>query len=357
MKDFQQIFGVAPDSFASAPGRVNLLGEHTDYNDGFVLPTAIPQRTRVHLGFSPDGQHHFYSQELDELVSISDQDSTPQGFASYIFGCIRLLEQEGYTIPPVNLYITSSVPIGLGLSSSAALEVAVLRGLRALLKLEIDDVCIAQLGQQAEIQYAGLQCGIMDQMASSLADTNHLLFLDTRTLERRMMNLPTGAEILVMDSGVSRILAGSGYNQRRAECEEAARQLGVQALRDITDAQVVEALPEPLRQRARHVITEDNRVLEVLQGVSALRLGELMNASHISQRDDYQVSVPAVDTLVAMLQENPKVFGARLTGGGFGGACVALVASGQSLAIAQNVLGRYGQTHSPGGRILVPEVS
>jgi len=357
LKDFQQIFGVAPDSFASAPGRVNLLGEHTDYNDGFVLPTAIPQRTRVHLGFSPDGQHHFYSQELDELVSISDQDSTPQGFASYIFGCIRLLEQEGYTIPPVNLYITSSVPIGLGLSSSAALEVAVLRGLRALLKLEIDDVCIAQLGQQAEIQYAGLQCGIMDQMASSLADTNHLLFLDTRTLERRMMNLPTGAEILVMDSGVSRILAGSGYNQRRAECEEAARQLGVQALRDITDAQVVEALPEPLRQRARHVITEDNRVLEVLQGVSALRLGQLMNASHISQRDDYQVSVPAVDTLVAMLQENPKVFGARLTGGGFGGACVALVASGQSLAIAQNVLGRYGQTHSPGGRILVPEVS
>jgi len=357
LKDFQQIFGVAPDSCASAPGRVNLLGEHTDYNDGFVLPTAIPQRTRVHLGFSPDGQHHFYSQELDELVSISDQDSTPQGFASYIFGCIRLLEQEGYTIPPVNLYITSSVPIGLGLSSSAALEVAVLRGLRALLKLEIDDVCIAQLGQQAEIQYAGLQCGIMDQMASSLADTNHLLFLDTRTLERRMMNLPTGAEILVMDSGVSRILAGSGYNQRRAECEEAARQLGVQALRDITDAQVVEALPEPLRQRARHVITEDNRVLEVLQGVSALRLGELMNASHISQRDDYQVSVPAVDTLVAMLQENPKVFGARLTGGGFGGACVALVASGQSLAIAQNVLGRYGQTHSPGGRILVPEVS
>jgi galactokinase len=133
------------------------------------------------------------------------------------------------------------------------------------LKLEIDDVCIAQLGQQAEIQYAGLQCGIMDQMASSLADTNHLLFLDTRTLERRMMNLPTGAEILVMDSE-SRILAGSGYNQRRAECEEAARQLGVQALRDITDAQVVEALPEPLRQRARHVITEDNRVLEVLQG-------------------------------------------------------------------------------------------
>lgn len=357
MKDFRQIFGAAPDSLASAPGRVNLLGEHTDYNDGFVLPTAIPQRTTVHLGFSPDGQHHFYSQELDELVSIWDHDPTPQGFASYIFGCIRLLEQEGHTIPPVNLHVTSSVPIGSGLSSSAALEVATLRGLRALLKLRLDDVHIAQLGQQAEIQYAGVKCGIMDQMASSLADTEHMLFLDTRTLESRVMPFPTGAEVLAIHSGVPRTLAESGYNQRRAECEEAARQLGVQALRDITDAQLVEVLPEPLRRRARHVITEDNRVLEVLQGVSAQRFGELMNASHTSLRDDYEVSVPALDTLVAMLQETPGVFGARLTGAGFGGACVALVTSGQGLAIAQNVVERYGRTHSPGGRILVPEVS
>jgi galactokinase len=356
MMDFRQIFGAAPDSLASAPGRVNLLGEHTDYNDGFVLPTAIPQRTTVHLGFSPDAQHHFYSQEFEELVSISDHDPTPHGFASYIFGCIQLLRQEGHTIPPVNLYVTSSVPIGLGLSSSAALEVATLRGLRALLKLDLDDVRIAQLGQQAEIQYAGLQCGIMDQMASSLADTNHMLFLDTRTLERRVMPLPTGAEVLVMDSGVPRTLAGSGYNQRRAECEEAARQLGVQALRDITEPQVVEVLPEPLRRRARHVITENNRVLEVLQGVSVQRFGELMNASHISQRDDYQVSVPAVDTLVAILQETPGVFGARLTGGGFGGACVALVASTQARAIAQEVLERQ-RCAGYSGRLLVPEVS
>lgn len=200
--DFQQIFGAAPETQASAPGRVNLLGEHTDYNDGFVLPTAIPQSTTVHLGFSLDAQHHFYSQELDELVSISDHDSTPQGFASYIFGCIRLLEQEGHTIPPVNLHLRSTVPIGSGLSSSAALEVGTLRGLRALLKLPIDDVRIAQLGQQAEIQYAGVQCGIMDQMASSLADTEHMLFLDTRTLERRVMPFPAGAEILIIDSGV-----------------------------------------------------------------------------------------------------------------------------------------------------------
>lgn len=353
--DYQKIFGAAPEAQASAPGRVNLLGEHTDYNDGFVLPTAIPQRTYVHLGFSSDTQHHFYSQDLDERVSISDRDSTPQGFASYIFGCIRLLEEEGHTIPPVNVHVTSSVPIGSGLSSSAALEVATLRGLRALLKLQIDDVRIAQLGQQAEIQYAGVQCGIMDQMASSLADTEHMLFLDTRTLERRLISFPPGAEVVVIDSGVPRTLAGSGYNQRRAECEEAAHLLGVQALRDVSDPQAVEVLPEPLRRRARHVITEDNRVLKVMQGVSAQRFGELMNASHASLRDDYEVSVPALDTLVAMLQETPGVFGSRLTGAGFGGACVALVVSGQGMAIAQNVLERYNRSGNS-GRILVPEV-
>jgi galactokinase len=356
MSNFQQVFGEAPETQASAPGRVNLLGEHTDYNDGFVLPTAIPQRTTVQLGLSSDAQHHFYSAELDEQVSISDNDATPQGFASYIFGCIRLLQKAGYKVPPLHLHVTSSVPIGSGLSSSAALEVATLRGLRSLLNLEIDDVHIAQLGQQAEIQYAGVECGIMDQMASSLADTEHMLFLDTRTLERRVIPFPSGTEVLVMDSGVPRTLAGSGYNQRRAECEEAARLLGVQALRDINDPQVVEVLPEPLKRRARHVITEDNRVLEVLQGVSAQRFGELMNASHASLRDDYEVSVTALDTLVAMLQETPSVFGARLTGAGFGGACVALVASGKAKAIAQNVLESYNRA-GYAGRILVPQIA
>ncbi len=353
--DFRQIFGADPETHASAPGRVNLLGEHTDYNDGFVLPTAIPQRTTVQVGFSKDTQHHFYSAELDELVNVSD-DTTPQGFASYVFGCIQLLEQEGHTIPPINLHVSSSVPIGSGLSSSAALEVATLRGLRSLLSLEIDDVRIAQLGQQAEIQYAGVECGIMDQMASSLADTEHMLFLDTRTFERRVLPFPTGAEIVVIDSGVPRTLAASGYNQRRSECEEAARQLGVKALRDIIDPQAVEALPEPLRRRARHVITEDNRVLEVLQGVSAQRFGELMNASHTSLRNDYEVSITALDTLVAILQQTSGVFGARLTGAGFGGATVALVATRQAKAIAQDVLERYNH-NGYAGRILVPEIA
>lgn len=354
--DFQQIFGASPEAEASAPGRVNLLGEHTDYNDGFVMPTAIPQRTTVQLGLSKDGQHHFYSVELNERVSISEGHHIPSGFASYIFGCFRLLEREGETVPPVNVYVTSSVPIGSGLSSSAALEVATLRGLRSLLNLEIDDVQIAQLAQQAEIQYSGVQCGIMDQMASSLADTEHLLFLDTRSLERQVIPFPSGAEVVVINSGVPRTLAGSGYNQRRAECEEAAHLLRVKALRDITDPQAVEDLPEPHRRRARHVISEDNRVLEALQGLSAERFGELMNASHASLRDDYEVSVPALDTLVAMLQETPGVFGARLTGAGFGGACVALVEAGKGDAIAQDVIEKYKRS-GYAGRILVPEVS
>lgn len=357
--NFQQIFGNPPETEASAPGRVNLLGEHTDYNDGFVLPIGIPQKTTVQIGFSNDGQHHFYSQNLDEQVSILEINHTPSGFASYIFGCIQVLKKEGYEIPSLNLYVKSSVPIGSGLSSSAALEVATLRAIRQLLNLPINNVEIAQFAQQAEIHYAGVQCGIMDQMASSIADTEHMLFLDTRTLSSRVLPFPSGAEIVVMDSGVPRTLASSGYNQRRAECEQAAQLLGVKALRDITKLEATEDLPEPLRRRARHVVTENNRVLEVLQILetrhvaSLQRFGGLMNASHASLRDDYEVSVPALDTLVEMLQKTPGVFGARLTGAGFGGACVALVAKSEGRAIATKVLEQYNHNGYT-GRVLVP---
>ncbi|BAU15241.1 galactokinase [Leptolyngbya sp. NIES-3755] len=351
---FIQIFNAAPATQASAPGRVNLLGEHTDYNDGFVLPTAIPQQTTVELGFSPNHQHHFYSQELSEQVSLSPGDPIPAGFSSYVLGCIRALEEQGIEIPPLNVFVTSSVPIGSGLSSSAALEVAMLRGLRSLFSLDLDDVQIAQLGQYAERHFAHVQCGIMDQMASSLADSNHLLFLDTRTLERELLPFPKDSSFVVIDSGIPRTLAGSGYNQRRSECEEAARLLGVAALRDVEDVNAISELPSPLKERARHVITENNRVLEAHRGVSAQRFGQLMNASHASLRDDYEVSVPGLDSLVAMLQETPGVLGARLTGAGFGGACVALIdrsATFQENAI-QEVLKRY-QAAGYNGRILV----
>lgn len=349
--NFQQIFEAAPEVEASAPGRVNLLGEHTDYNEGFVLPAAIPQQTTIALGYSADAHHHFYSAELNQLVEIATD--APAGFGRYLYGCIRVLEAAGQPVPPLCGLITSSIPLGAGLSSSAALEVALLRGLRSLLKLDLTPVQIAQLAQQAEIQYAGVQCGILDQMASSLADMNHLLFLDTRTLDRKLLPLPQGAEILAIDSGSPRTLATSGYNQRRAECEAAARQLGVTALRDAT-LDAVNALPDLLRRRALHVVTENNRVLEASQGVTALRLGALMNASHASLRDNYEVSIAALDNLVELLQQSPQVFGAKLTGAGFGGACVALVATDSAKIVAQQVLGRYRQQGYT-GRLLVPQ--
>jgi galactokinase len=309
---------------ASAPGRVNLLGEHTDYNDGFVLPIAVPLQTLVALDYSDDNTHHVYSATLDERVSFLPHDSAPAGFARYVEGCIRLLEERGVVVPPLKIYISSNVPLGAGLSSSAALEVAMLRALRSLLGLTIDDITIARIGQQAEIRYADVHCGIMDQMAASLASSQTMLFLDTRSLEYRLLPLPAGTELTVIDSGVVRTLAASKYNERRAECEEAARRLGVRALRDVTDAAVVERLPSPYRERARHVVSENARVLAAVQGVGAAHFGALMNASHASLRDDYRVSVAALDELTAILCEQPRVFGARLTGAGFGGAAIAL---------------------------------
>jgi galactokinase len=350
----ENFFGGAPDAFASAPGRVNLLGEHTDYNDGFMLPVATPQRTEVALARSHDDQHHLYSGTLDGNVTFAARGgSAPQGFGSYIEGCIRLVEALGVEVPPLRVYVTTNLPVGSGLSSSAALEVAMLRALRQLLGFELDDVKLAQIAQRAEIEYAHVNCGIMDQMASSLCDERNMLFIDARTLEHRLVELPPDTELIVIDSGMPRTLAASKYNERRAECEEASRKLGVQALRDVTDPQAVESLPEPMRRRARHVVLEDLRVLEAAQGVSAERFGELMNASHDSLRDDYEVSIPELDELVAALRAAPGVLGARLTGAGFGGACVALCRAGQAQQAAQAALSTYNKVGRQ-GRILIP---
>lgn len=342
MRSFSDVFNRQPEVKSHAFGRVNLLGEHTDYNDGFVLPTTIPQSTEVQLARSEDKRYRFYSANLGHFVEYEDEGPAPSGFGKYVFGCIEVLRARGVTVPPLLVYVTSEVPIGSGLSSSAALEVAVLRGLRELLNVTIDDVEIAQLAQRAEIEYAGVRCGIMDQMASSLGTPKQMLFLDTRTLERRLLPLPEG-DLIVVDSGVERTLATSGYNQRRSECERAASMLGVRALRDETTLDRIDQLPEPLDRRARHIITENARVLEAASGVSVERFGELMNDSHASLRDDYEVSVPALDTLVLLLQEHPHVFGARLTGAGFGGACVALAHPGSAEEVKANVLKSYAK--------------
>ena len=352
MRNFSDLYGNPPQSEVSAPGRVNLLGEHTDYNCGFVLPIAIPQRTSVQLSKSADEWNRFYSANLDELVQFRPGDERLSGFGAYPAGCIELLHDKGYSIAPVHLHIYSDVPIGAGLSSSAALEVATLRGLRELYRLELDDVEIARLAQHVEVHYVGVRCGIMDQMASSLADEQHMLFLDTQTLERRLLPLPENSELLVLDSGVPRQLSASAYNLRRKECEEAALLLGVTTLREVAELRQVEKLPEPLNRRARHVLSENRRVLDAVSGAAAGEFGRLMNASHASLRDDFEVSIPALDCLAELLQNHPNIYGGRLTGAGFGGACVALARTGQGKTAGDEVIKTYAAKGYQ-GRVLV----
>lgn len=353
MKRFIDVFGTDPAATAQAPGRVNLLGEHTDYNDGFVLPTPIPQTTTVRMGPSADGIFRAWSSTYDHIESWEGGDAPmPEGFSRYIFGCVKVLQDDGYKIPPTSFMIMSNIPMGVGLSSSAALEVAVLRALRLWRGLPLNDVQLAKVGQRAERQYVGVACGIMDQLASSLGDHNHLLFIDTRSLERRVVNMPEGSELMVLDSGIVRKLTESRYNQRRGECEEATRLLQVQALRDVSDPNAVSHLPEPICRRARHVVSENLRVLETLKGLNAEALGSLMNASHASLRDDFEVSVPLLDKLVAILQADPDVFGARLTGAGFGGACVSLVRLGKAAEVSERVLDEFRAQGGDGKRIV-----
>ena len=339
---------------ADAPGRVNLLGEHTDYNDGFVLPVAIAQRTRVRMQYNGSNRFKLHSEQLAQRVEFSLNAAPTEHFATYVYGCLVLVRELVPGLPGLDIEVQSDVPIGVGLSSSAALEVATLRCLRELLGLELNDVALAQLAQRAEIKYAKVHCGIMDQLASSLASVNCALLIDTRTLERRNVPLPANCAVLVLDSGVPRTLASSGYNERRAQCEAAADLLGLKSLRDVQDAAELDGLPTLLHQRARHVFTENARVLAAAAGdVSAVEFGRLMNASHISLRDDYQVSTLELNHLVALLQSHEGVYGARLTGAGFGGACVALCRNEYVAAIAETTLIRYAALGHR-GRQLVP---
>lgn len=324
---FKDYFGSEPQVRAQAPGRVNLLGEHTDYNDGFVFPTPLVYQT--HVEASPCEHVEAYAERFGEFRSRELGEGAQGDWLDYVAGCVWALRQAGYAVGGLKAYITSQVPAVGGLSSSAALEVAVIRALRELYRLPLDDVQIALLAQKAEVEYVGVRCGIMDQMAASAGRLGQALFLDTRSLESRLVPLPEGYRVVVLDSGVPRRLAESGYNTRRAECEEAARLLGVKALRDVgpQDLPRVEALPEPVNRRARHVVTENARVLEGLEALrrgDVQRFGELMYASHASLRDDYEVSIPELDELVEVACKHGAI-GARLTGAGFGGAAVALI--------------------------------
>jgi galactokinase len=353
MKSFSDRFGGEPEVCSQAHGRVNLLGEHTDYSEGLVLPTAIPQQTWVSMSTAPSPPSLVYSANLNAESAMSPGVAPEAQFARYVYGCLEEVRARWGELPALEIHVRSDVPIGVGLSSSAALEVATLRALRALLSLDMDDIEIARLAQRAETLHAGVRCGILDQMACSLLTPGQMLYLDTRSLERSLLPLPQDAELLVLDSGIARALADSKYNERRSECEQAAQALGVNTLRDWENAATVEGLPDPLNKRARHVITENARVRSAL-GADATAFGTLMNASHRSLSENYEVSTEALDLLVGMLQAEPDVYGAKLTGAGFGGACVALSRGGSAGRCGAKALRAFND-HGYNGRVLVPQ--
>src|SRR5579859_44018 len=345
----------------TAPGRVNLIGEHTDYNGGFVLPTAIPQRTSVELARRADDRVSARSANVPRPgIFTLGQEARRGDWLDYVQGVTWAARQAGLTFSGFDLRITSDVPLGAGLSSSAALEVAVLRAIRQAFDLrDLDDVQLARLSQQAENDFVGAHCGIMDQLAASLADDTTALFLDTRSLEFRRIPFPATLDLVVINSGVAHGIAGGEYNTRRAECEAAARQLGVPQLRDLTldDLARLDQLAEPLGRRARHVLLEDERVLESIVALDAadlVRLGALFKASHASMRDDFEVSVPAVDLLVELACADAHVYGARMTGGGFGGSVVILAQRGEGEAVGERIARVYAQRSGSTPTVLVP---
>jgi galactokinase len=345
---------------ASAPGRVNLIGEHTDYNDGFVLPMPIPQQTYVRLTLRDDDRVELASRD-DTAVGTYQlgHEQRSGSWFDYVQGVTRALAERGHSLRGFAVEVRSDVPIGAGLSSSAALEVALLRALRQAFSLTLDDVTIARLGQIAEVEFVGAPTGIMDQMASSLGVQGSALFIDTRTLATRSVAIPPELELVVIASGVTHAHGTGGYRTRRAECERAALGLGVKSLRDVALSKLEEAVGlEPLlRRRARHVVSENERVLRTLDAFVASDLPAiraLFAASHASMRDDYEVSVAEVDLLVELGMAHPAIVGARLTGGGFGGSVVMLSERGKGLAAARSIVADYGRKFAAHASILLP---
>ncbi|MGL4754181.1 MAG: galactokinase [Aeromonadaceae bacterium] len=350
---FQQVFGYPASLDIQAPGRVNLIGEHTDYNDGFVLPCAIDYQTVISasprqgsvvrvVAADYDNQQDSFDLK-EEIVAHPDY-----LWANYVRGVVKFLMARGYQLTGADLVISGNVPQGAGLSSSASLEVAVGQAFKALNHLEISQADIALNGQQAENQFVGCNCGIMDQFISALGEEGHALLIDCRSLETRAVTMPAGFDVVIVNSNVRRGLVDSEYNTRRAQCEAAARHFGVKALRDLSieqfNARAAELDPV-VAQRARHVITENARTLEaadVLARGDMTRMAVLMAESHASMRDDFAITVPPIDALVEMIKaEIGTAGGVRMTGGGFGGCIVALVPHALTEQVCATVQARY----------------
>ncbi len=355
---FAEVFAGAPPRLAFAPGRVNLIGEHTDYNDGFVLPMAISRGVAVAFRPRTDRLIRAHSTSLDATTTLAldDLDSTSRkDWAAYIAGVAWALAAEGRNVPGLDLGVAADLPIGAGLSSSAALEVAVARAFAAAGGWAFDPVQAARLCQRAENEFVGVQCGVMDQFASAVSEEGCALLLDCRSLHHEPVPIPDSAVVVVMDTGVRRKLSSGAYNDRRAACEAAVAAIqavdpNIRALRDV-DALLLERargrMADIVFRRASHVVAENLRpvlMADALRQGDLAAAGALMNDSHESLRDLYEVSCPELDLLAGIARGQDACLGARMTGAGFGGCAVALVERGGSEAFAAEVVARYGAT-------------
>ncbi len=335
---FERRFGARPRIFR-APGRTNLIGEHTDYNEGYVLPAAIDRATWVAIAARGDRELHVYSEHFAETVGfdLDDASLTPRRhWSDYVRGVALMMARAGCSVSGADLLIRSDVPVGAGVSSSASLEVATAIALAAISGCEIPFLEIARLCQRAENEFVGARCGIMDQFIACFAKERHAAFLDCRTLEHDTVQLPGDLRLVLCNTMVKHEIAGGEYNKRREECEEAVQQLArvmphVRALRDVTPEQVKEhraLLTDTLHKRARHVTTENARVpaaRDALTRGDLAAMGKLMAESHASLRGDYEVSCRELDVMVELTRGFDGCYGARMTGGGFGGCTINLL--------------------------------